>query len=244
MRKGLTFVSYLILFAGIAIAVFPYIRGALMDQNANRTAEEFLSGVITDPYRESEAVVPAAELTEKPREHLDLWNAMVAYNDSLYAENQCEMVNGQSLEVPPFILRDYGFEDEVFGVISVPAIDLNMPIYLGASKANMAIGAAVMSETSLPIGTPNSNSVICGHRGWNGASYFLHINRIQVGNIVTITNLWEELRYEVVGIQIIAPNDLDAIKIQPGKEMITLLSCHPVASGGKQRYLVFCERIN
>lgn len=44
-----------------------------MDQNANRTAEEFLSGVITDPYRESEAVVPAAEPTEKPREHLDLW---------------------------------------------------------------------------------------------------------------------------------------------------------------------------
>lgn len=104
MRKRLTFVSCLILFAGIAIAVFPYIRGALMDQNANRTAEEFLSGVITDPYRESEAVVPAAEPTEKPREHLDLWNAMVAYNDSLYAENQCEMVNGQSLEVPPFIL--------------------------------------------------------------------------------------------------------------------------------------------
>lgn len=244
MRKGLTFVSCLILFAGIAIAVFPYIRGALMDQNANRTAEEFLSRVITDPYKESEAVLPDAEPTEKPREHLDLWNAMVAYNDSLYAENQCEMVNGQSLEVPPFIFRDYGFEDEIFGVISIPAIDLNMPIYLGASKANMAIGAAVMSETSLPIGTPNSNSVICGHRGWNGASYFLHINRIQVGNIVTITSLWEELRYEVVGIQIIAPNDLDAIKIQPGKEMITLLSCHPVASGGKQRYLVFCERIS
>lgn len=244
MRKGLTFVSCLILFAGIAIAFFPYIRGALMDQNANRTAEEFLSRVITDPYRGSEAVVPAAAPTEKPREHLDLWNAMVAYNDSLYAENQHEMVNGQSLEVPPFILRDYGFEDEIFGVISIPAIDLNMPIYLGASKANMAIGAAVMSETSLPIGTPNSNSVICGHRGWNGASYFLHIDRIQVGNIVTIANLWEELRYEVVRIQIIAPNDLDAIKIQPGKEMITLLSCHPVASGGKQRYLVFCERIN
>ena len=76
---------------------------------------------------------------------------------------------------------------------------------------------------------------------WSSST--LSINRIQVGNIVTITNLWEELRYEVVGIQIIAPNDLDAIKIQPGKEMITLLSCHPVASGGKQRYLVFCERI-
>ena len=71
----------------------------------------------------------------------------------------------------------------------------------------------------------------------------LHIDKIQIGDIVTITNLWEELEYTVVSTKIISPYDLDAVKIQEGKEMITLLSCHPVASGGKQRYLVFCERI-
>ena len=243
MRKGLRFLSYLILFAGIAIMAFPYIRGAIMDRRANRTAEEFLSRVIIDPYKESEVIAAVPEPTEEPREHKELWDAMVSYNESLYAENQSGMVNGQSLEVPAFILQDYGLADEVFGVITIPAIDLNMPIYLGASKANMAVGSAIMSETSLPIGTPNSNTVICGHRGWNGASYFLHIDKIQVGDIVTITNLWEELHYEVVGTQIISPYDLDTIKIQEGKEMITLLSCHPVASGGKQRYLVFCERV-
>lgn len=243
MRKGLRFLLYLILFAGIAVMAFPYVRGAIMDRRAARIAEDFLSRVVVDPYREEDIVITFTEPTEEKREYPELWDAMVAYNDSIYAENQSGMVNLQSFEKQSFVLQNYGLEDEVFGVISVPAIELSMPIYLGASRANMAIGAALMTETSMPIGTPNSNAVICGHRGWNGASYFLHIDKIQIGDIVTITNLWEELQYEVVSTKIITPYDLDAVKIQEGKEMITLLSCHPVASGGKQRYLVFCERV-
>lgn len=242
MRKGLRFLLYLILFAGIAVMAFPYIRGAIMDRRANRVAEEFLSRVITDPYKDNEIIASVTNPTEEVREYPELWEAMVAYNENIYAEGQSGIVNLQSFEKPAFVLQDYGLENEVFGVISIPAIELSMPIYLGASRANMAIGAALMTETSLPIGSPNSNAVICGHRGWNGASYFLHIDKIQIGDTVTITNLWEELEYTVVSTKIITPYDLDAIKIQAGKEMITLLSCHPVASGGKQRYLVFCER--
>lgn len=243
MRKGLRFLLYLILFAGIAIMAFPYVRGAIMDRRAARIAEDFLSRVIVDPYREEDVVITFTEPTEEEREYPELWDAMVAYNESIYAENQSGMVNLQSFEKQSFVLQNYGLEDEVFGVISVPAIELSMPIYLGASRSNMAIGAALMTETSLPIGTPNSNAVICGHRGWNGASYFLHIDKIQIGDTVTVTNLWEELEYTVVSTKIISPYDLNAVKIQEGKEMITLLSCHPVASGGKQRYLVFCERV-
>lgn len=242
MRKGLRFLLYLILFSGIAVMAFPYVRGAIMDRRAARIAEDFLSRIIVDPYREEDVVITFTEPTEEEREYPELWDAMVAYNESIYAENQSGMVNLQSFEKQSFVLQNYGLKDEVFGVISVPAIELSMPIYLGANRANMAIGAALMTETSLPIGTPNSNAVICGHRGWNGASYFLHIDKIQIGDTVTITNLWEELEYTVVSTKIITPYDLDAIKIQEGKEMITLLSCHPVASGGKQRYLVYCER--
>jgi len=242
MRKGLRFLLYLILFAGIAVMAFPYVRGAIMDRRTARIAEDFLSRVVVDPYREEDIVITFTEPTEEEREYPELWDAMVAYNESIYAENQSGMVNLQSFEKQSFVLQNYGLEDEVFGVISVPAIELSMPIYLGASRANMAIGAALMTETSMPIGTPNSNAVICGHRGWNGASYFLHIDKIKIGDTVTITNLWEELEYTVVSTKIISPYDLDAVKIQEGKEMITLLSCHPVASGGKQRYLVYCER--
>lgn len=47
----------------------------------------------------------------------------------------------------------------------------------------------------------------------------------------------------MVETKIIQPNDIDAIKIQPGRDLITLLTCHPYASGGKQRFLVICERM-
>ena len=36
---------------------------------------------------------------------------------------------------------------------------------------------------------------------------------------------------------------MNAILIQKDRDMITLLTCHPYASGGKYRYLVFCERV-
>lgn len=57
------------------------------------------------------------------------------------------------------------------------------------------------------------------------------------------TNLWGILHYKVVETRIIQPNDIDAIKIQPGRDLITLLTCHPYASGGRQRFLVICERM-
>ena len=50
MRKGLRFLLYLILFAGIAVMAFPYVRGAIMDRRAARIAEDFLSRVIVDYF--------------------------------------------------------------------------------------------------------------------------------------------------------------------------------------------------
>jgi len=122
-------------------------------------------------------------------------------------------------------------------------LDKKMPIYLGATYQHMADGAALLSQTSIPMGGTNTNAVIAGHRGWGGASYFRYIDQLQPGDEVIITNLWEELHYEVSEIQIIQPNEVEKILIQPGRELITLLTCHPYASGGRQRYLVICERI-
>ena len=66
---------------------------------------------------------------------------------------------------------------------------------------------------------------------------------VHIGDSVDITNLWRTLHYSAVETKIIQPNDIDAIKIQPGRDLITLLTCHPYASGGRQRFLVICERM-
>ena len=166
------------------------------------------------------------------------------YNRKLFQTRQEGIKGLESLEESCFQLSDYGISSEVFGVLAIPALDLEMPVYLGASSQNMALGAAQLGQTSIPVGGKNTNTVIAGHRGWNGADYFRYITELVPGDHITITNLWETLEYTVVGTRIISPDDVDAIKIQPDKDMITLFTCHPYASGGRQRYLVFCERIN
>lgn len=60
---------------------------------------------------------------------------------------------------------------------------------------------------------------------------------------VTITSLWETLTYAVVDMKIIQPDQVDKIKIQPGRDLLTLITCHPYASGGRQRLVVYCERV-
>ena len=56
-----------------------------------------------------------------------------------------------------------------------------------------------------------------------------------------ITNLWETLTYTVSEIKVIEPNEIDEILIQPGRDLVTLLTCHPYGSGGRYRYVVYCE---
>ena len=177
-----------------------------------------------------------------PSIYPELWKAISEYNRGLYESGQEGIHSLRNLEESCFTMSSYGVESDAFGVLSIPALELEMPIYLGASSYNMSLGAAQLGQTSIPIGGVNTNSVIAGHRGWNGADYFRYIPNLVIGDKIQITNLWETLEYTVTGTKIISPNDVEAIKIQPGKDMITLFTCHPYASGGRQRYLVFCER--
>ena len=173
----------------------------------------------------------------------ELLAALQAYNQRIYNEKQSGLVDLEACEAPATDLTAYGIEDEIIGVLEIPAMELTMPVYLGASDAHLAAGAAVLGNTSAPIGGANTNCVIAGHRGWRGADYFRHIDKLTVGDKVVITNLWETLTYTVVDIQIIQPYEVDMIKIQQGRDLLTLLTCHPYASGGKQRYVVYCERL-
>ena len=231
--------------------LYPSLNGLWVDYTMRRNAEAFRSYVVLSqgvPEQEASHVVnpqpePTQPQSQLPSEHPQLWLDMKAYNEDIFREGQESLSNPTAYEKSSFRLSDYGLESEVFGVLSIPRLSLEMPIYLGASKQNMANGATVMGQTSLPIGGSNTNCVLAGHRGWNGAAYFLYINQLEKGDTVTVTNLWETLTYEVVGTRIISPNDVDATHIQLNRELLTLLTCHPPASGGKQRYLVFCERV-
>ena len=231
----------ILLFAcGFSIFAYPYIHNYMVERDMQGQIHHFLEQVGTQLTEDNPELTDSPEL---PREYQALWDAMVSYNDAIWEEKQAGLCDPWAYQQPSFTLGEYGLEEEVFGVISIPALDLEMPLYLGATASHMAEGAAHLSQTSLPIGGLNTNCVIAGHRGWNGADYFRYITELKPGDEVMITNLWETLTYRVTDTRIIMPNEVEQILIQEGRDMITLLTCHPYASGGKQRFLIFCDRV-
>lgn len=245
MRKGkvwLLFMMILLFLCGAAICFHPYINGAVVDSSLKQEAQKFIER-IAKPNEDSEVVTGEEPVNTEPEiPYPVLRQAMEDYNQSIWEEKQEGLCDPWSYIQPSFVLEDYGLEEEVFGVISIPSLELELPLYLGASKEHLSDGAAVLSQTSIPIGGNNTNCVIAGHRGWYGASYFRYLNELQPGDEVIVTNLWESLHYTVVETTTIKPNDVEAIHIQENRDLLTLLTCHPPASGGKERLLVFCER--
>ena len=225
MRKTSLVLAALLAVAGICVMLWPVFTGRRLRAGTDAAVQEFFAD------------------RDVPEQHPELMAALQEYNRQLYAEKQCNLTNLEACEEPAADLTAYGIEDEVIGVLEIPAMELTMPVYLGASDAHLAAGAAVLGNTSAPIGGDSTNCVIAGHRGWKGADYFRHIDHLQVGDTVTLTNLWETLTYTVADIQIIQPHEVDKVKIQQGRDLLTLLTCHPYASGGRERYVVYCERV-
>lgn len=243
LRGAAITLMLLVFLAGLASVLYPYVWGAAVDISIANTAKDFLSRFEDAPDRDIPTVIIPSTEPEESRSYPELWDAMAAYNQQIYTDGQSTLSETGAYQAKLFSLTDYGLPDDTFGVISIPTLNLEMPLYLGATDENMAKGAAVLSGTSVPIGGSNTNAVIAGHRGWGGAAYFRYITELSIGDEVVIANLWERLRYRVVGTKIIEPHEIENILIQPGRDMVTLLTCHPYASGGKQRYLVYCQRI-
>ena len=231
MRKTSLVLAALLAVAGICVMLWPVFTGNRLQSSAATAVQEFF-----------------AERNEPEQQYPELLAALQEYNQRIYAEKQCNLVDLEACEEPAADLTAYGIEDEIIGVLEIPTMELTMPVYLGASDDHLAAGAAggagtaVLGNTSAPIGGNSTNCVIAGHRGWKGADYFRHIDRLAVGDTVTLTNLWETLTYTVADIQIIQPHEVDKIKIQQSRDLLTLLTCHPYASGERQRYVVYCER--
>lgn len=159
------------------------------------------------------------------------------YDQKIYDEGQKNLKDVWSYEAPPV---QWG--KRCFGYIKIRKMNIELPLYLGATLENMKKGAVIMGGTSLPLGRKNSNCVIAAHRGYKGIPYFREIERLKAGDKIVVKNPWEKLSYIVETIKIINPDDSDKIRIREGKDMITLLTCHPYQGQGRFRYVVYCIR--
>ncbi|MCQ4021707.1 MULTISPECIES: class C sortase [unclassified Ruminococcus] len=248
----------LVFMFGLIIYLYPIISGYISEKNSAIVIENFenIRKSVQSDAQADDNNSGNTELSEEERKsntavdttdsekYNELYKEMQEYNYDIYKNGQKGLCDAWSYEQASVDLSEFGLYDSAVGVLRVPRMnDLNMPIYLGASGNNMSKGAAQLGETSMPIGGNNTNCVIAGHRGWNGARYFLDIEQMQIGDMVYIDNLWTTLSYEVCDIKIIQPDDIDEILIQKNKDMVTLITCHPYWAS-TYRYAVFCSRVS
>ncbi len=237
-RLALQIFAWLAILLGVGLMLQPTVSQYLSARKSAKTVENFVqAAAAAAPAGNSDA----DDTAETARPYAELYDALQAYNEQIYAEGQSGLKDPFAYETPAFDLTGYGLPDDMIAALWIPRLDLELPVYLGASTANMARGGALLGQTSMPLGGANTNTVIAAHRGYYGAEMLRNVQKIQIGDKITLTTPWDTLVYRVCELKIIQPDDINAVLIQPGRDLLTLTTCHPYTQN-YQRYLVIAER--
>ena len=113
------------------------------------------------------------------------------------------------------------------GFITIPKINVNLPIFHGTSEDVLQTSIGHLEGTSLPVGGQSTHSVLSGHRGLPSAKLFSDLDKLRVGDRWTVNILDETYTYEVDQIRTVLPKDLSNLQIEEGKDYQTLLTCTP-----------------
>ena len=229
--------AWLAILLGLAMMLQPTAADWLTRQRNSKTAQQFAANTAA-AAADTDA---SSQTAEESLPYPELYAAMQAYNAQIYADGQSGLTDAFAYENPPLNLTDYGYDEEVLAMLWIPRLDLELPVYLGASRENMAKGAALLGQTSMPLGGENTNTVLAAHRGYYGAEMLRNVQQIQVGDKIQLTTPWDTLIYRVAELKIIDPADISSVLIQPERDLLTLSTCHPYTQN-YQRYLVIAER--
>lgn len=250
LRKWILGVSLLLILCGMGIVAYYPARAFLADLQKTQQIQQFQQEIQDFQQSENNQTSPRAGDTAATSGQTvlnssilpELWEQIQIYNKEISQNGQKDLVDAWSYEQSVFDLSAFGLESEIFGYLEIPAIDQVLPLYLGATQEHLSKGVAVLGQTSMPVGGADTNCVIAGHRGFGSEEVFLHVPDLEPGDLIYIHNPWGKMTYVVQSTQIIAPDDIDAIKIQEGNELVTLVTCHPYRVS-THRYLVFCTRV-
>lgn len=201
------------IFLGLGIILYPLFSQLYYDVTSEAANLEFREAV-------SEVYTPAEKL-----ENIRLAEA---YNEAL--EPNLRWMDPYSSEERQEGVVEYAHMLEVqekIGIISIPTIDVEIPVYAGTNDSVLHKGAGHLEKTSLPVGGPNTHSVITAHRGLADKRLFRDLDKMEVGDIFYIESMAGTLYYQVDQIIIVEPTDTDTVMIEPGEDYLTLLTCDP-----------------
>lgn len=113
------------------------------------------------------------------------------------------------------------------GVLEIPKIKVNLPIYHGTSETVLSRGVGHLKNTALPVGGAGTHAVLTGHRGYAGAKLFTDLDQLVMGDHFYLHILDKTLTYEVDQMLVVTPEQTEALKSVEGQDFVTLLTCTP-----------------
>lgn len=211
--KGL--MVFLLFGLAVALTMYPFISNWLFENKTDSVADAVEQAAQEMDNSEQQAALQAA------REYNQvLANGHVTLTDPFEADkSQEDLAEYESL----LNLTD----DGVMGTVEIPVIDVLLPIYHGTSESVLQKGVGHLHGTSLPVGGESTHTVLTGHTGLSKAKLFTDLTEMEEGDIFFLHVMGENLAYEVDQIKVVLPSELDDLKIVPGEDYCTLVTCTP-----------------
>ena len=224
-KRATTVIVILMILTGLSLLLYP-------------TASDYLKSLA---YRRAISQYTAAAQQLDDESYDELLSAARDYNERLAARGGLILVLSQEEQVEYNSLLNVD-DSGVIGYVLVPKVDISLPIYHGTDEGVLQSGVGHLEGSSLPVGGPGTHAILSAHTGLPSAKLFTNIDQLVVGDTFTIGVLKETLTYEVDQIQVVLPDDIDILRIEPGKDYCTLTTCTPYGVNS-HRLLVRGHRI-
>ena len=211
--KGL--MVFLLFGIAIALTMYPFISNWLFENKMDSVADAVEQAAQELDNSEQQAALQAA------REY----NQVLANGHVTLTDPFEEDVTDEDLAEYESLLNL--MDDGVMGTVEIPVIDVSLPIYHGTSESVLEKGVGHLHGTSLPVGGESTHTVLTGHTGLSKAKLFTDLTELEEGDIFFLRVMGENLAYEVDQIKVVLPSELDDLKIVPGEDYCTLVTCTP-----------------
>ena len=232
MKKKLNIIVIAVLFlAGLSVLLYPFVANQWNSYRQSRLMSSYEEGVAE---KDANGEIDYEAEWEKAR----------AYNDALMP-----MILPDSFAVAEASDRDEAYMnclningDEIMGIVEIPKIDVELPIYHTTDEEVLQIGAGHLEGSSLPVGGESTHAVISAHRGLPSATLFTDLDQLVEGDHFLLHILDDTLCYEVDQITVVEPDQTESLSVVEGEDLVTLLTCTPYGVN-TQRLLVRGHRV-
>ncbi|HFU5918927.1 TPA: class C sortase [Enterococcus faecium] len=210
-RKLLDLLMLFLLLSGIGILAYPFVSDAL---------NNYLDQQIISHYQQ-QAVKENEEIMAKIQEN------MTKKNQQLAKEGGNSGADPFTKKKEPVKKDRTYFEKHTIGILTIPKINVNLPIFDQTTMKLLEKGACLLEGTSYPIGGKSTHAVLSSHRGLSQAKLFTNLPQLKIKDHFYIEINGQYLAYQVDQIKTVEPTETEALQIQEDQDLVTLVTCTP-----------------